>query len=133
MPRLLGRMPAMAWLPDDWVGCQALVPYQNIGSDAKHGIATSSAQAEKLTNTDLCYYDKEGNMSDEQVNWVKIMESEMGLEIEVASAALHDAEIPNIVINKQDSAYVVIGSKELHVPQQCVIKAKAILNTGEED
>lgn len=72
-------------------------------------------------------------MSDEKINWVKIKESEVGFEIEVASAALHDAEIPNIVVDKKDSAYVVIGSKELHVPQEWVVKAKAVLAKGEED
>ena len=70
-------------------------------------------------------------MTDE-IKWVKIMESEMALEVEVASAALSDQEVPNIVIDKKDSAYVVIGRKELYVPREWVVKAKSILGTGKD-
>ena len=68
----------------------------------------------------------------DDIHWVKIMESEMGLEIEVASAALSDQDVPNVVIDKKDSAYVVIGRKELYVPREWVVKAKSILKTGED-
>ena len=72
-------------------------------------------------------------MKDDKGSWVKIMESEMGLEIEIASAALHDKEVPNVVVDKKDSAYVVIGRKELYVPRDWVVKAKAVLSKSEEN
>ena len=72
-------------------------------------------------------------MKDDKVSWVKIMESEMGLEIEIASAALHDKGIPNVVVDKKDSAYVVIGRKELYVPRDWVVKAKAVLSNSERN
>jgi hypothetical protein len=68
----------------------------------------------------------------DDLKWTKIMESEMGLEIEVASAALSDNDIPNVVIDKKDSAYVVIGRKELYVPREWVVKAKSILESGKD-
>lgn len=70
-------------------------------------------------------------MEEGSIKWVKIMESEMGLHIELASATLHDKEIPNVVVDKKDSAYVIIGRKELYVPREYVVRAKSILEIEE--
>ena len=64
---------------------------------------------------------------EEHIDWVKIMESEMGLKVEVSSAHLSDENIPNVILDKKDSAYVVLGRKELYVPNEWVERAREIL------
>ena len=60
-------------------------------------------------------------------DWVKIMDSSEGLAINLASAKLDDAGVQNVVLDKKDSAYVVIGRAELYVLKTDEEKAREII------
>jgi hypothetical protein len=61
------------------------------------------------------------------VNWVSIYSSKHIHKVEIVKAVLLDNNIDSVVVNKQDSAYL-IGEIELHVHPNDVILAKRILN-----
>ena len=61
-------------------------------------------------------------------DWIKIMDSEDTLTVDLANARLQDAGISSVVLNKKDSAYVVIGRAELYVPKAEVERARELLN-----
>lgn len=61
-------------------------------------------------------------------NPVKLISSHKSFEIEVLKARLQEQGIESYIMNKQDSAYVVIGEVELYVNEADLEKARAILN-----
>ena len=60
-------------------------------------------------------------------DWIKIMDTTELLEINVASAKLNEAGIENVVLNKKDSSYLVIGRAELYVLKSEAEKAMKVL------
>jgi len=60
-------------------------------------------------------------------NPVKLFSSNQSFEIELLKAKLEENGIAAYILNKQDSAYVVIGDVELYVEETALEKAKAIL------
>lgn len=60
-------------------------------------------------------------------DWVKIYDSQESLKINVAKARLNDHGIESVVMDKKDSAYVVIGRSELYVPKDKAEEAVKIL------
>ena len=65
---------------------------------------------------------------DEQ--WEVIFRSTAGYKTEMLKDILEDSEIPSVVINKQDSSYL-IGEFEVYVKQNDVLLAKQIVNRFE--
>ncbi|MBM3403931.1 MAG: DUF2007 domain-containing protein [Bacteroidetes bacterium] len=59
-------------------------------------------------------------------SWEKIFSSPDEYRIEMLKALLEEEEITSVVINKKDSAYVLIGEVELYVKPEDVIRAKMI-------
>lgn len=55
--------------------------------------------------------------------WVKIFSSDLLYKIEIAKGVLEENGIPSVVLNKQDSSYVVFGLIELYVNSQYALKA----------
>jgi hypothetical protein len=62
-------------------------------------------------------------------DWVKIMDSENTVEVDIVSAKLSDNGVENVILDKKDSAYVVLGRAELYVPANLEEEAMKILNS----
>ena len=60
-------------------------------------------------------------------NWVCIYKTSNRFEADAVQGNLESAEIPCVVLNKQDSSYLSFGYVELHVPDTYVQQANAIL------
>lgn len=60
-------------------------------------------------------------------NPVKIFTSVQSFEVEVLKAKLEEHNIETYILNKQDSAYVVIGELELYVDASDIEAAKTII------
>ena len=60
-------------------------------------------------------------------NPVKLCSSNQSFEIEILKAKLEEKGIDSYILNKQDSAYVVIGEIELYVEESDLAKAKDII------
>jgi len=61
-------------------------------------------------------------------NPVKLFSSNQSFEVELLKATLEENGIAAYILNKQDSAYVVIGDLELYVEETELESAKAILS-----
>ena len=59
---------------------------------------------------------------------VKFFSSNQSFEIELIKAKLGENNIESYILNKQDSAYVVIGEVEIYVERDDIERAKVILN-----
>jgi hypothetical protein len=59
--------------------------------------------------------------------WILIFTSDHLYEIELISGMLEENEIESVIINKQDSAYL-IGDIELHVHIDNIMKAKTLIS-----
>ncbi len=60
-------------------------------------------------------------------NPIKIYTSNQSFEIELMKSKLEENKIESYILNKQDSAYVVIGDLELYVDNKDVERANVIL------
>jgi hypothetical protein len=60
-------------------------------------------------------------------NWSKIYGSNKTYEVEIMKKILADNNIKSVIINKQDSSFI-IGSIELYVNDKDVSKAKQIID-----
>ncbi len=60
-------------------------------------------------------------------DWQKVYSSSQEHRIEIVKAVLLDQDIPSVVINKKDSAYL-FGELELYVHADKVLRAKQIIN-----
>ena len=60
-------------------------------------------------------------------DWVKIYSSTALYEVEVLKSRLEEAEIPAVIMNKQDSAYLNFGRVELYVPEESAKQAVEII------
>lgn len=64
-------------------------------------------------------------------DWVKIYSSGKQYEIELIHGLLDENDIPSIIMNKQDSAYL-FGEFELYVDRSMILKAKTLIqNIGQ--
>lgn len=61
-------------------------------------------------------------------NPVKLFTTNKRYEIDVLKAKLEEHKIESYIMNKQDSAYVVIGEIELYVEESDLAKAKELMN-----
>jgi len=66
---------------------------------------------------------------DEQ--WEAIFSSPKLYQVEIMKSLLEDENIPCVIVNKQDSAYIVIGEIELYVKSEDILKAKQIINRSQ--
>jgi len=60
-------------------------------------------------------------------NWVCVYSSPLLHQSEMIKSLLNDEEIEAVIVNKQDSLYI-IGEIEVHVAADDVIKALQIIN-----
>lgn len=60
-------------------------------------------------------------------NWVKIFSTNQLHLIHLAKALLEEANIETVEINRQDSAYTLLGEIDLYVNLQDVVKARHLL------
>ncbi len=60
-------------------------------------------------------------------NWSKIYSSNKPYEVEIIKKNLDDNNINSVIINKQDSSFI-IGSIELYVNDKDISKAKKIID-----
>jgi len=63
---------------------------------------------------------------DEQ--WEKIFSSTALYRVEMLKALLEEQNIIGVIINKQDSSYLIFGEIELYVKRDDILKAKFIVN-----
>jgi hypothetical protein len=68
-------------------------------------------------------------------SWKKIAEFGDEIKAELINAAFHNAGITTTVLDKKDSAYVVLGVIEIYVPEEQFEKARSIFQdiTEEEE
>lgn len=64
-------------------------------------------------------------------NPVKILRSNQSFEVDLLRAKLQENGIESYVVNKQDSAYVMLGEIELFVDASNLEKAKSLLTEKE--
>jgi hypothetical protein len=62
-------------------------------------------------------------------NWVCVYSSAMSHQSEMIKNLLNEEEIESVIVNKQDSLYI-IGDIEVHVAADDVIKALQIINNS---
>lgn len=66
-------------------------------------------------------------MASEQIKWTVIYKSNNPVEAEIVKGQIDSADIPCVIINKQDRSYL-FGLIELNVPESCKEAAMAIIN-----
>jgi hypothetical protein len=67
-------------------------------------------------------------------HWEKIFSTNAFYKATILKALLEEENIVSIIVNKQDSSYLIFGDVELYVKAEDVLKAKQIatkLNTDE--
>jgi hypothetical protein len=65
--------------------------------------------------------------------WKKIKVYTNAIEAEIVKQMLEESGIPAIVLNKQDSSYLVFGKIELYVNQQDEQEALLLIESSTED
>lgn len=68
-------------------------------------------------------------MSD-KVKWACIFKTSNRFEAEVVKGNIESAEIPCVIVNKQDSSLLAFGYIELHVPQHLKSAAELVMNNN---
>jgi len=61
-------------------------------------------------------------------NWVMVYTTSVQYKASLLGGLLDEAEIENVLINKQDSAYLTFGQIEIYVENLNVIKAKHLID-----
>ena len=61
-------------------------------------------------------------------DWIKILEVEDLIKVNVINAALHAANIDTALINKKDSALIFLGRYEINVRKEDQAKAQKIID-----
>jgi len=64
--------------------------------------------------------------------WKKLMSTTQLYEAKVLEARLKEADIECYIMNKQDSAYVMIGEIQIYVQEKDVTEAIALLDNKED-
>lgn len=70
-------------------------------------------------------------MSD-KVKWECIFKTSNRFEAEAVKGNIESAEIPCVIINRQDSSYLTFGYVEVHVPAHLLNAAKIVLDNNIE-
>jgi hypothetical protein len=65
---------------------------------------------------------------DPQDPWEQIFSSDKAYRVEILKALLDEADIPSVVLNKQDSSYRIFGDIRLMVRRSDIMRAEHILN-----
>ena len=65
--------------------------------------------------------------------WVVLRSSSNYYEISILRAILESNQIPNIILNKQDSAYLAFGLIELHVKSEDFMRANHLLDKNQNE
>lgn len=60
--------------------------------------------------------------------WEQIFNSDQAYRVEILKALLEEAEIPSVVLNKQDSSYLIFGDIRLMVRRSDILRAEHIVN-----
>ncbi len=60
--------------------------------------------------------------------WEKIFSSPKLYRAEMLKSLLEEEEIASVIINKQDSSYMVFGEIELYVKRDDILQANLIVN-----
>ncbi|MBK7692150.1 MAG: DUF2007 domain-containing protein [Bacteroidetes bacterium] len=68
----------------------------------------------------------------EKINWVCVYKTSNLFEAEVVKGNIESAEIPCVIVNKQDSSYLSFGYVEVHVPATLAKAADLVLNNNIE-
>mgnify|MGYP000901150439 FL=1 len=68
----------------------------------------------------------------EKINWVCVYKTSNLFEAEAVKGNIESAEIPCVIINKQDSSYLSFGYVEVHVPVPLAKAADLVLNNNIE-
>jgi len=73
------------------------------------------------------------NRNDSNTNeqWEKIYSSISPPRVELLRSLLENEGIPAVIVNKQDSMYVMIGEAELYTTRAHILKAKNIISKTE--
>ncbi len=62
-----------------------------------------------------------------QLNWEVLYGTRHPYKAEILKGVLEENEIQSVIVNKQDSAYLVIGEIEVYVQRDDMVKAVQIL------
>ena len=68
-----------------------------------------------------------------QDEWVVVYTSSILYDISLRKGLLESQNIPAIILNQQDSAYLSIGEIELHVKKQDYMRAKYLIDSKSSD
>ena len=60
--------------------------------------------------------------------WKSVYKTKERYKAEIVKDLLEDNAISAVIVNKQDSSYVIIGECEVHVPVERVMEAIKIIN-----
>ena len=64
-------------------------------------------------------------------NWVMIYSTSEQYKASLLNGLLDEADINNVMINKQDSSYLAFGQIELYVENVNVVKAKHLIDKSQ--
>jgi len=64
-------------------------------------------------------------------NWVMIYSTTEQYKASLLNGLLDEADINNVMINKQDSSYLAFGQIELYVENVNVVKAKHLIDKSQ--
>jgi len=69
---------------------------------------------------------------DKPIDWVKIFSTQEVYLAEIAKSVLEEADIAVVILNKQDSAYLVFGEAEVYVSKDDALKASNLIKELKE-
>ena len=61
-------------------------------------------------------------------HWEMVFSSTALYKVEMLKSLLEEEEITSVIVNKQSSAYIVIGDIELYVKREEILNAKLIID-----
>jgi hypothetical protein len=65
--------------------------------------------------------------------WVNILKSNHQTKINITQGLLFENGIQSVIVNKQDSSYLMFGEIHLYIHQENVMNAKAIINNNDRE
>jgi hypothetical protein len=63
----------------------------------------------------------------EEIPWELLFSSDKSYQVEILKSLLEDQEIDAVILNHQDSSYVLLGEVELYVKQTDLLVARQVL------
>lgn len=64
---------------------------------------------------------------DEKDPWEKLFTSDKAYRVQILASLLEAEEIPSVILNQQDSSYVILGDIKLMVRRSDLLRAEQIL------